>query len=105
MTPTLPWHKKRLLAVVAHPDDETFGMGGTLAHYANNGVRVYLICATRGEVGEVDEKYLEGFHTVGELREHELCCAANALGIQKVFFWVIGIQECLIASIINIQMR
>jgi N-acetyl-1-D-myo-inositol-2-amino-2-deoxy-alpha-D-glucopyranoside deacetylase len=78
--------KKVLLAVVAHPDDETFGMGGTLAHYANTGVDVYLICATRGEVGEVDLSMLEDFQTVGELREHELCCAADELGLRKVLF-------------------
>ncbi|MBM3137729.1 MAG: GlcNAc-PI de-N-acetylase, partial [Chloroflexi bacterium] len=78
--------KKILLAVVAHPDDETFGMGGTLAYYANTGVDVYLICATRGEVGEVDPSMLEDFQTVGELREHELCCAADELGLRKVLF-------------------
>ena len=40
-----------LLAVLAHPDDETFGLGGTLALYARKGVAVYLVCATRGEQG------------------------------------------------------
>jgi N-acetyl-1-D-myo-inositol-2-amino-2-deoxy-alpha-D-glucopyranoside deacetylase len=45
--------QRTLLAVLAHPDDETFGTGGTLAHYSNLGVKVYLVCATRGEVGEV----------------------------------------------------
>jgi len=77
---------KRLLAVVAHPDDETFGMGGTLAQYAREGVEVHLICATRGEAGEVEAKMLEGFSSVGELREKELCCAAHILGIKKVHF-------------------
>ena len=43
--------KKVLLAVLAHPDDETFGTGGSLAYYANLGVEVHLVCATRGEVG------------------------------------------------------
>ena len=46
--------KKVLLSVLAHPDDESFGMGGTLAKYASEGVDVHLICATRGEAGEVD---------------------------------------------------
>ena len=86
MTQVLIQQEKRLLAVVAHPDDETFGMGGTLAFYARNGVQVNLICATRGEVGEVDEKYKGKFQTIGDLREHELCCAADALGLQKVYF-------------------
>lgn len=78
--------KKKLMAVVAHPDDETFGMGGTLAVYASRGVEVHLICATRGEVGEVDPQMLVGFGSIGDLREHELCCAADKLGLQKVHF-------------------
>jgi LmbE family N-acetylglucosaminyl deacetylase len=78
--------QKRLLAVMAHPDDETFGMGGTLAHYARAGVEVDLICATRGEVGEVDPERLEGYRSVGELREHELRCAAHELGIKQIYF-------------------
>jgi len=78
--------KKTLLAVVAHPDDETFGMGGTLAYYANSGVDVHLICATRGEVGEVASEMLVGYKSVGDLREHELCCAADELGLKKVHF-------------------
>jgi N-acetyl-1-D-myo-inositol-2-amino-2-deoxy-alpha-D-glucopyranoside deacetylase len=75
---------RRLLAVLAHPDDETFGMGGTLALYAHQGVDVYLVCATRGEVGEVDPKYLEGFATIADRREHELRCAAEWLGLKDV---------------------
>ena len=79
-------NKRRLLVVLAHPDDETFGMGGTLALYARRGVEVHLVCATRGEVGEVEPERLAGFASVGELREHELCCAAEALGLRKVHF-------------------
>lgn len=82
--PKLTDTPRRLLAVLAHPDDETFGMGGTLAMYAHQGVEVYLICATRGEVGEVEPKYLEGFATIGDRREHELRCAAEWLGLKDV---------------------
>lgn len=78
--------EKVLLAVLAHPDDETFGTGGTLAHYARQGVKVYLVCATRGEVGEVEPEMLEGYASVAELRENELRCAAQTLGLTKVFF-------------------
>ena len=74
--------KKTLLAVLAHPDDETFGMGGTLALYAHQGVDVYLVCATRGEVGEMEEKYMRGFETIAERREAELRCAAENLGLK-----------------------
>jgi LmbE family N-acetylglucosaminyl deacetylase len=76
---------RRLLAVFAHPDDETFGAGGTLALYARRGVAVHLVCATRGEVGEAppDRK---GFPTVGAMREEELHCAAGVLGLAGVHF-------------------
>lgn len=75
-----------LMAVLAHPDDESFGMGGTLAKYAAEGVDCYLICATRGEVGEMDATYLEGFNSPAERRQYELMCAANQLGLKEVFF-------------------
>jgi len=75
-----------LLSVLAHPDDESFGMGGTLALYAQRGWDVYLICATRGEAGSVDPHHLEGFNSIAELRESELRCAAQHLGLKNVFF-------------------
>ncbi len=77
--------KRVLLSVLAHPDDESFGMGGTLAKYADQGVDVHLICATRGEAGEVDPEYLVGFSSIGELREQELNCAVAQLGINQVY--------------------
>lgn len=77
---------KTLLAVLAHPDDESFGMGGTLALYARRGVDVYLVCATRGEAGEMDPKFLRGFQSIAERREAELRCAAENLGLKSVFF-------------------
>jgi LmbE family N-acetylglucosaminyl deacetylase len=77
--------KGRLLAVLAHPDDESFGMGGTLALYAHRGVEVRLLCATRGEVGEAPSDR-KGFNSVGEMREAELHCAAQALGLARVQF-------------------
>ncbi len=80
------YHGLTLLAVLAHPDDETFGMGGTLALYAQRGVSVHLICATRGEVGEVAPHFLEGYQSIGELREDELRCAAGKLGLAGVHF-------------------
>jgi LmbE family N-acetylglucosaminyl deacetylase len=79
-------NKPVLLAVLAHPDDESFGMGGTLALYAERGVDVYLVCATRGEVGEVEPEMLKGFNSIAELRESELRCAAGILGLKGVYF-------------------
>jgi N-acetyl-1-D-myo-inositol-2-amino-2-deoxy-alpha-D-glucopyranoside deacetylase len=78
--------KKTLLAVLAHPDDESFGVGGTLALYARKGFDVYLVCATRGEVGTVDERHLQGFSSIADLREAELRCAAQHLGLKGVYF-------------------
>ncbi|GAP19882.1 PIG-L deacetylase family protein [Leptolinea tardivitalis] len=78
--------KKTLLAVLAHPDDESFGTGGTLALYARQGVDVYLVCATRGEVGEMPEEMMAGFKTIGEKRESELRCAGETLGLKSIFF-------------------
>ncbi len=78
--------KQTILAVLAHPDDESFGMGGSLALYASRGADVYLICATRGEVGEVAPEMLKGFNSIADLRESELRCAAGYLGLKEVFF-------------------
>jgi len=82
----VPDRKPVLLSVMAHPDDETFGMGGTLALYASRGVEVHLVCATRGEVGEVDPEYMQGFNSIAEVRESELRCAAGVLGLAGVHF-------------------
>ncbi len=75
---------KRLLISFAHPDDELFGLGGAIAYYVERGVDIYLICSTNGDVGTVDEEHLNGYHSIGELRLHELHCAADTLGIKEV---------------------
>jgi LmbE family N-acetylglucosaminyl deacetylase len=77
--------RPRILAVLAHPDDESFGMGGTLALYASRGAAVYLICATRGEAGDIAEHYLMGYSSKSERREAELRCAATTLGLSGVY--------------------
>jgi LmbE family N-acetylglucosaminyl deacetylase len=53
-------NKLRLLAVFAHPDDETLGLGGTFAKYSAEGVETYLVCATRGERGWFDSDLKDG---------------------------------------------
>ena len=83
---TLTTEPRILLAVFAHPDDEAFGTGGTLARYAGEGVRVALVCATRGEVGGIADPSLATRETLGQVRETELRCAAQALGISDVIF-------------------
>ena len=86
MTPLADSPTKTLLSVLAHPDDETFGMGGTLALYARRDVDVHLICATRGELGEIDPEYKEHIKSAACLRTQELRCAVDILGIHELHF-------------------
>jgi LmbE family N-acetylglucosaminyl deacetylase len=77
----------KLLAIFPHPDDETLGLGSTLARYSAQGVETYLVCATRGERGWFDsERPNPGLKQVGRIREDELRCAAEHLGIREVSF-------------------
>jgi LmbE family N-acetylglucosaminyl deacetylase len=77
----------KLLAVFAHPDDESMGMGGTLAKYSAEGVETYLVCASRGERGWFGlEGENPGFRALGELREKELACAGEKLGLKEIHF-------------------
>ena len=75
---------RRLLVAFAHPDDESFGPAGTIIHYANRGVAVHYVCATRGEAGHVDPELLKGYSSVADLRTKELECAARHLGLAGV---------------------
>ena len=76
---------KRILSVLAHPDDEAFGMGGTLALYALRGAEVYLACATLGEAGDIPSDFLQSDISAAVLRESELDCSANNLALKQVF--------------------
>jgi len=78
--------QKSLLAIFAHPDDEAFSTGGSLACYACEGIRVDLVCATRGEAGEISDPSLATTETLGEVREDELRCAAETMGVQELVF-------------------
>ncbi len=73
--------KKTVLAIFAHPDDEAFGPGGTLAKFSQTH-DVYLICATQGEKGKNSLKTSKKLH---EIRKLELENSAKILGIKKVF--------------------
>jgi LmbE family N-acetylglucosaminyl deacetylase len=77
----------KLMGVLAHPDDESLGIGGTLAKYASEEVETYLVTATRGErgrFGESGEKPPP--EIVGRVREAELRAAARVLGVHEVNF-------------------
>jgi len=72
----------KLLAVFAHPDDETFRCGGTLALLAQRGVCVQVLTATRGEAGSCGEPPLCTPAELPVVRERELRCACAVLGVE-----------------------
>jgi LmbE family N-acetylglucosaminyl deacetylase len=77
----------KLLAVFAHPDDESMGMGGTLAKYAAEGIETQLVCATRGERGWFGpEEQNPGPERLGPIRTRELQNAVAELGIKGLHF-------------------
>lgn len=76
--------RRTLLAVFAHPDDESFGPGGTLARYAAQGMDVHLICATNGEAGIMGKEFVAGYSDPAGRRIAELHCAASQLGLSGV---------------------
>ena len=75
--------------MLAHPDDESLGVGGTLAKYAAEGVEVFLLTATRGDGGRyrghrADDPRHPGPLALGKIREEELRAAAAVLGVREV---------------------
>jgi N-acetylglucosamine malate deacetylase 2 len=89
--------QKRILVTVAHPDDEAFGPGGTIAKYTAEGVNVHILSATRGESGQLDEilrskikdqrsKIDNKEIKIQEIREKELINSAKTLGVSSVEF-------------------
>jgi len=77
------------MAVLAHPDDESLGVGGTLAKYAAEGVEVFLLTATRGDSGRyrghrAGDRRHPGPLALSTIREAELRAAASALGVHEV---------------------
>jgi N-acetyl-1-D-myo-inositol-2-amino-2-deoxy-alpha-D-glucopyranoside deacetylase len=70
----------------AHPDDESFGPGATLALYALRGVKVVYVCSTRGESGTVDPELMQGYSSIGDLRWDELKKAGRALGLADIIY-------------------
>ena len=80
-----PGRGRRLMAILAHPDDECLGIGGTLAHYASQGVATHLVTATLGQRGRFyGDRPRPSDEEVGRVREAELRAAADVLGIRDV---------------------
>jgi len=77
---------RTLLGVFAHPDDESFGPGGTLARYAAEGVHVHVIIATDGDAGSVTESHRnQTERTLAQVRSEELARAAVELGVTSIW--------------------
>jgi N-acetylglucosamine malate deacetylase 2 len=76
-------------AVFAHPDDESFGVAGTFALLAAQGVRTGLLCATRGEAG-MTGGLVDSPAELAEVRTEELTCAAAAMGLTDLILLDFG---------------
>lgn len=80
-------NKERTLVLFgAHPDDESFGPGSTLAQYAAAGVKVYYVCSTGGEAGTVAPEHMQGYASIKELRSAELKCASESLKLTELIY-------------------
>src|SRR3989344_5955519 len=73
---------KSIVCIFAHPDDEAFGPGGTIAILAKN-YKVFIICVTDGDAGKNSSSQAR---ELGELRKEELLASAKVLRVRKVFF-------------------
>src|SRR5258708_35575302 len=81
---------KRLRGIFAHPDDEG-GISGALLQYSTAGVETGLVCATRGEVGEIADPALATPENLDQVREGEMRAAAEVLGVQNL--WFLGYRD------------
>jgi len=86
---------RRMLALLAHPDDETFIFGGTIAHYAKQGVRITIVSATKGEMGRrMGNPPFITRESMPAVREQELREACRILGAEEPVF--LGIHDKLV---------
>jgi len=77
--------EQHVLVVFPHPDDETFGCGGTLARFAKSGVPVTYVCGTLGQMGRnMGNPFFANRESLPNIREAELKEACKAIGIQRV---------------------
>jgi len=76
----------RLLAAFAHPDDEGFGSGGTLAMLVARGARVTLVCGTNGDAGEISDPNLATPDNLAQVRQQELRNAMEVTGVSDLRF-------------------
>lgn len=77
-------HSLKVLGVYAHPDDESFCAGGTLAKYAVLGAETMIVSFTQGEAGQIHDNHVATRRTLGQARAAELFDACRLLGVQHV---------------------
>lgn len=85
--------RQTVFCVFAHPDDEAFGPGGTIARLARRH-RVYVLCATKGQAGKDHGRRAK--HDLAERRARELRASAKILGVRKVFF--LGFEDGMLSN-------
>ena len=87
--------EKHVLVVFPHPDDETFGCGGTIAMYAQAGVPVTYVCGTLGQMGRnMGKSLIATRESLPNIREKELEEACQAVGIQHLI--KLGLRDKMI---------
>lgn len=82
-----PIHEQRILAVYAHPDDECYCSGGTLAKYSAAGAETAVISATKGQAGQINDARVATRSTLGDIREQELYKSCAQLNVAHVECW------------------
>ncbi|HEX6543921.1 MAG TPA: PIG-L family deacetylase [Ktedonobacterales bacterium] len=85
-TSSVPGALPGIMGVFAHPDDESFGLAGTLARATMHGHPAAIVCATRGEVGKIADPSLATPENLAQVREGELRAACAAVGVHDVSF-------------------
>jgi LmbE family N-acetylglucosaminyl deacetylase len=80
----------RILGLFAHPDDEVFVAGGTLAKYAAEGAEIMVVSATRGQAGQIRDSRIATRRTLGAVREQELHLSSARLGVRHSVCWDYG---------------
>ena len=86
-----------LLGIFPHPDDEAYSAGGSLALAARDGVEVHILCATRGEAGEIADPALATPATLAEVRAAELAASCRVLGARPPRF--LGYRDGTLAQV------
>ena len=90
MNTTATTSSLRILGLFAHPDDEVFVAGGTLAKYAAEGAEIMVVSATRGQAGQIRDSTIATRRTLGIVREQELHLSSARLGVQHSLCWDYG---------------